>query len=110
MKEAKFWKPVGCGKFECFACARRCKIPEGSHGFCFVRQNRHGKLYLANYGVLEAMQVDPIEKKPFDHFMPGSYVFSIGTSSCNLGCLFCQNPDISKKKEIGGREVTPERL
>ncbi len=109
IKEARFWKPAGGNKVECIACARLCKIPEGSHGFCFIRQNRHGKLYLANYGLLDAMQVDPIEKKPFNHFMPGSYVFGIGTSSCNLDCAFCQNPDMSKKREINGKYVSPKR-
>jgi pyruvate formate lyase activating enzyme len=110
MKEARFWRPAGGSKVECIACARMCKIPEGSHGFCFIRQNVHGKLCLANYGLLEAMQVDPIEKKPFNHFMPGSYVFGIGTSSCNLGCLFCQNPDMSKEREIKGKEVLPGKV
>ena len=59
-----------------------------------------GKLKLVNYGRLNAMQIDPIEKKPFNHFMPGSYVFGIGTSSCNWGCLFCQNHNISKDREM----------
>lgn len=97
-------------KVECFACARLCKIPEGSHGFCFVRQNVKGKLYLMNYGTIAAMQLDPIEKKPFNHFMPGSYAFGIGTSSCNWGCAFCQNHNISKEREIEGLETEPERV
>ncbi len=95
---------------ECYACARRCKIPEGSHGFCFVRQNIGGKLMLVNYGVIDAMQVDPIEKKPFNHFMPGTYVFGIGTSSCNFGCEFCQNHNISKERQIEGIELKPEKV
>ena len=86
------------------------EYPKGSKGFCFVRQNHHGKLYLANYGLLEAMQIDPIEKKPFNHFMPGSYVFGVGTSSCNWGCLFCQNHNISKDREIKGVEVSPKEV
>ncbi len=101
---------LGGKKIECIACARRCKIPEGGHGFCFVRQNVNGKLKLATYGKVNAMQIDPIEKKPFNHFLPGSYVFGIGTSSCNWGCLFCQNHNISKEKEITGRDMTPEEL
>jgi pyruvate formate lyase activating enzyme len=109
-KEAILWRPLGDKKVECVACARRCQIPEGSHGFCFVRQNQGGKLYLANYGSLVAMQIDPIEKKPFNHFAPGSYVFGIGTASCNLGCLFCQNPEMSKEREAEGRQVSPERV
>ena len=105
-KEAILWEPLEGDKVECFACARRCRIPEGSHGFCFVRQNIDGKLYLANYGVIDAMQVDPIEKKPFNHFHPGSTVLGIGTSSCNFGCQFCQNHNISKDNEITGVTVT----
>ena len=109
-KEAILWHPLGNNKVVCVACARRCQVPEGSRGFCFVRQNRDGKLYLANYGKLEAMQIDPIEKKPFNHYMPGSYVFGVGTSSCNWGCIFCQNHNISKEREIKGTDVTPDEL
>ncbi len=109
-KEAILWKPMPNGKVECIACGRRCKIPDGGRGFCFVRMNKGGKLYLENYGVLEAMQIDPIEKKPFNHFYPGSYVLGVGTSSCNFGCLFCQNHNISKEREISGADVSPEEL
>ncbi len=109
-KEAILWKPMPNGKVECIACERRCKIPDGGRGFCFVRMNKEGKLYLENYGVLEAMQIDPIEKKPFNHFYPGSYVLGVGTSSCNFGCLFCQNHNISKEREISGADVSPEEL
>jgi len=108
--ETILWNCLGDGKVLCFACARRCQIPEGSHGFCIVRQNRGGKLHLANYGKLEAMQIDPIEKKPFNHFMPGSEVFSIGTTSCNLACLFCQNPEMSKGHEGRGAEISPKQI
>jgi pyruvate formate lyase activating enzyme len=110
IKEAILWNKLQGGKVECIACARRCKIPEGSHGYCFVRQNIKGKLYLINYGVLEAIQLDPIEKKPFNHFMPGSYVLGVGTSSCNWGCAFCQNHNISKEREVKGIENTPEAI
>ncbi len=106
-KLASLWVPLEGKKVECTACARRCRIPEGSKGFCYVRQNKNGRLYLANYGMLEAMQIDPIEKKPFNHFMPGSYVFGIGTSSCNWGCLFCQNHNISRDREMKGVNVSP---
>jgi len=105
---ARLWKKLDGGKVECTACARRCRIPDGSRGFCYVRQNVGGRLHLANYGRLEAMQVDPIEKKPFNQFMPGSYVFGIGTSSCNWGCMFCQNHNISKDREMKGVDVSPE--
>ena len=105
-----FGRKIGDGRIECRACARLCKIPEGSHGFCYVRQNRKGTLRLVNYGVISAMQIDPIEKKPFNHFMPGSYVFGIGTSSCNWGCQFCQNHFISKDREIEGSYISPEAM
>ncbi len=108
-KEAVLYRRLGGKRVECTACARLCKIPEGSHGFCFVRRNRGGRLYLANYGLAEAVQIDPIEKKPFNHFMPGTRVLGIGTSSCNFGCLFCQNHSISKERDIQGAELEPER-
>jgi pyruvate formate lyase activating enzyme len=110
IKDAILWNGLPNQKVECVACARRCKIPVGSHGFCFVRKNVEGKLKLINYGTVAAMQIDPIEKKPFNHFMPGSYVFGIGTSSCNWGCLFCQNHNISKDKEIDGVDMEPEKI
>jgi pyruvate formate lyase activating enzyme len=110
MKEAILWRQMENGKVMCIACARRCQIPKGSDGFCFVRHNEGGKLYTKSYGRLDAMQVDPIEKKPFNHFMSGSSVFSIGTSSCNLGCLFCQNPELSKEHRMGGTDISPDRI
>ena len=110
IKDAILGRDAGNGRVECYACARRCRIPAGSHGFCFVRQNVGGKLKLVNYGVVDAMQLDPIEKKPFSHFMPGSYVFGIGTSSCNWGCQFCQNHNISKERDIVGIEKSPEDI
>lgn len=84
-KEAILWTEKD-GRVVCFACNRRCSIPEGSHGFCYVRKNVGGKLYLSSYGKLAAMQVDPIEKKPFNHFHPGTRVFTVGTISCNWHC------------------------
>ncbi len=112
IKEAykTFYKILDNNKVECRACNRLCKIPQNGHGFCYVRENINGKLYLANYGLLEALQIDPIEKKPFNHFYPGSYVIGLGTSSCNFGCLFCQNHYISKDHEIKGFEFSPEDI
>jgi pyruvate formate lyase activating enzyme len=110
IKDAILYNKFADKKVECIACARRCKIPEGSKGFCFVRQNISGKLKLVTYGIASAVQLDPIEKKPFNHFHPGSYVFGIGTSSCNWGCSFCQNHNISKEKEIAGVELSPKRI
>ena len=104
-KEAILWKPSEGGRVTCYACNRRCSIPEGSHGFCYVRKNVGGKLYLSSYGRLAAMQIDPIEKKPFNHFYPGTHVFTVGTVSCNWHCLFCQNHAISKETEVYGEDV-----
>jgi len=108
--EARLWGKMQGKKVECTACARRCRIPEGGHGFCFVRKNVGGKLVLSAYGMINAMQIDPIEKKPFSHFMPGTYVLGIGTSSCNFGCAFCQNHNISKDHEITGIYMPPESI
>lgn len=94
-------------KVRCTACARYCTIPEGSHGFCFVRKNVGGKLELLSYGRAAAVQVDPIEKKPLSHFHPGSRVFSIGTVGCNWRCLYCQNAEISQEHEVQGRPLSP---
>lgn len=107
--EALFGKQVS-DRIECNACSRRCKLPEGGRGFCYVRQNVGGRLFLTNYGIISAMQIDPIEKKPFNHFMPGSYVLGLGTSSCNWGCQFCQNHNISKERDISGSFVSPKRV
>ncbi|MCL5419468.1 MAG: AmmeMemoRadiSam system radical SAM enzyme [Candidatus Marsarchaeota archaeon] len=110
LHDAILYNKLPGNKVECIACARRCRIPAGSHGFCFVRQNDNGRLKLATYGMVNAMQVDPIEKKPFNHFHPGTYVFGIGTSSCNWGCQFCQNHNISKEREITGEGMPPESV
>jgi pyruvate formate lyase activating enzyme len=109
-KEGILWEPRNNGRIVCNACYRRCIIPNGSHGFCYVRKNVGGKLYLSVYGRLAAMQVDPIEKKPFNHFYPGTYIFTVGTVSCNWHCVFCQNHSISKETEVYGEDVKPEQV
>jgi pyruvate formate lyase activating enzyme len=101
-------EPLPGGKVRCTACARYCVVPEGSHGFCFVRKNEGGRLVLLSYGRAAAVQVDPIEKKPLSHFHPGSRVLSIGTVGCNWRCLYCQNAEISQEHEIQGRWFPPE--
>src|SRR2546429_5688996 len=76
-----------------------CALPiSGQAGFCFIRINQSGKLYSLGYGAPAALQVDPIEKKPLNHFLPDTRVFSMGTAGCNMGCFFCQNWDISKSR------------
>ena len=104
---AVLFEPLEGGKVRCTACARYCVVPEGSHGFCFVRKNVHGELVLLSYGKASAVQVDPIEKKPLSHFHPGTRVFSIGTVGCNWRCLYCQNAEISQEREVVGRALAP---
>ena len=104
---ATLFEPVGGGKVRCTACARYCVIPDGSHGFCFVRKNEGGRLVLLSYGIASAVQVDPVEKKPLSHFRPGTRVYSIGTVGCNWRCQYCQNADISQEREIVGRDLPP---
>ena len=88
------------GRLECEACPRRCKLRDGQRGFCFVREARDGRVVLTAYGRSSGFCIDPIEKKPLNHFYPGSSVLSFGTAGCNLGCRFCQNWDISKAREV----------
>jgi pyruvate formate lyase activating enzyme len=86
------------GRLHCYLCPRHCHIGEGQTGFCFIRKNEAGRLVQLGYGRPAALQIDPIEKKPLNHFYPGTRVFSMGTAGCNMGCFFCQNWDISKAK------------
>lgn len=88
------------GKVVCTLCPRECHIKEGQRGFCFVRANVDGQLVLTTYGRSSGFCIDPIEKKPLSHFLPGTPVMSLGTAGCNLGCKFCQNWDISKSREM----------
>ena len=112
MHEAQFYKPLEDKKVQCELCPRNCTIPEGQKGFCRARKNIKGKLYTLTFGKPCSIAVDPIEKKPFYHFHPGSRVFSIATYGCNLACDHCQNWQISQadpEKEIV-EDVPPERL
>ncbi len=95
-----WWHPIDGGKIQCDLCPRDCTLAEGQRGLCFVRQNEGGKMVLTTYGKSSGFCVDPIEKKPLYHFMPGSSVLSFGTAGCNLACKFCQNWDISKSREM----------
>ena len=99
--------PLPDRKVRCTACARYCTIPDGSHGFCYVRENVGGTLSLRTYGRAAAVQVDPVEKKPLSHFRPGSRVLSIGTVGCNWRCQYCQNAEISQEHEALGRPFSP---
>lgn len=96
----RWWTEETDGRILCRLCPRACRLKEGDRGFCFVRVNRGGKMVLDTYGRSTGFCIDPIEKKPLNHFLPGSPVLSFGTAGCNLGCKFCQNWDISKSREV----------
>ena len=96
----EWWHALEDGRIQCDLCPRACKLREGQRGFCFVRQARDGGVALTSYGRASGFCVDPIEKKPLNHFYPGTSVLSFGTAGCNLGCRFCQNWDISKAREM----------
>lgn len=87
-------------RIDCLLCPRKCRLKPGDKGFCFVRENRDGEIALTTYGKSTGFCIDPIEKKPLNHFFPGTPVLSFGTAGCNLGCKFCQNWDISKSREV----------
>lgn len=114
MKEAMLYKPLDENRVHCFLCSQHCHIEPGAVGKCGVRENRDGKLWSLVYGALVAQNVDPIEKKPLFHFLPGTTSFSIATAGCNFRCLFCQNADISQYPrehgKIFGREIPPDEI
>lgn len=111
MHEAMFYKKLKGKVVKCNLCFRRCQIPEDSIGFCRVRQNQKGKLYSLVYGKIASMNIDPIQKKPFFHFAPGSQTLSICTVGCPFNCKFCCNYELSQEwKEIYGEEHTPESI
>jgi pyruvate formate lyase activating enzyme len=114
MKEAKLYKKLDNQKVRCDTCAHHCIIAPGKRGVCGVRENRGGKLVTLVYGKAIALHVDPIEKKPLFHFLPGVPAMSVATVGCNMHCLNCQNADISQmpkdQNQIRGEEVSPEDL
>ena len=95
-----FWHTLEDGRVVCDACPRHCTLAEGQRGLCFVRMNQGGEVVLTTWGRSSGFCVDPIEKKPLNHFYPGSAVLSFGTAGCNLTCRFCQNWDISKSRHM----------
>ncbi len=96
MKEAKLYKKLNGNAVQCLACNHKCVIPEGKTGICGARKNIKGKLYSLVHSRAAALHIDPIEKKPLFHFLPGSLALSFGTLGCNFACRFCQNDDISQ--------------
>jgi len=109
---AKWWRKEDDGRILCTLCPRYCRLREGQAGFCYVRQNQAGQLVSLAYGRPSGFAVDPIEKKPLFHFLPGTGVLSFGTAGCNLGCKFCQNWDLSKARidERAAYDVGPEEV
>ncbi|MEW5943773.1 MAG: AmmeMemoRadiSam system radical SAM enzyme [Pseudomonadota bacterium] len=97
---AKYWHLIEDGRIQCDLCPRDCKLHEGQRGACFVRQRVGDQMVLTTYGRSSGFCIDPIEKKPLNHFYPGTSVLSFGTAGCNLACKFCQNWDISKSKDM----------
>ena len=97
---ARYWHALADGRIQCDLCPRDCRLHEGQRGACFVRQMEGGRMVLTTYGRSSGFCIDPIEKKPLNHFYPGSSVFSFGTAGCNLACKFCQNWDISKSRDM----------
>jgi len=96
----RYWHQLEEGRIQCDLCPRACQIKEGQQGLCFVRANQNQKIVLTTYGRSSGFCVDPIEKKPLNHFLPGTPILSFGTAGCNLACQFCQNWDISKSREM----------
>ncbi|MGC9031226.1 MAG: AmmeMemoRadiSam system radical SAM enzyme [Minisyncoccia bacterium] len=114
MKEAYLYKKLPHKKVQCQTCAHYCILGLRERGKCGVRENINGKLYALNYGKIIALNIDPIEKKPLFHFLPGTYSLSLATVGCNFSCLNCQNWDISQgyknSKEIPGEDILPEDI
>ncbi len=108
----KYWHKLEDSRIQCDICPRACKLREGQRGLCFVRACEGGQIVLTTYGRSSGFCIDPIEKKPLNHFLPGTPVLSFGTAGCNLACKFCQNWDISKSREIDtlADAASPEAL
>ncbi|HEX5132330.1 MAG TPA: AmmeMemoRadiSam system radical SAM enzyme [Candidatus Krumholzibacteria bacterium] len=96
----RYWHLLDDGRVQCDLCPRFCRLREGQRGMCFVRAREGDAVVLTTYGRSSGFCIDPIEKKPLNHFLPGTSVLSFGTAGCNLACSFCQNWDISKSREI----------
>jgi len=110
LREARFWSPRQDGRIDCLLCPHACAIAPGHTGVCRVRLNENGRLWAITYGRPVAVHVDPIEKKPLYHFMPGSRILSLGMAGCNLSCAFCQNYDISQARpdDLPSTHLPPE--
>ncbi len=109
---ARYWHRLEDGRIQCDLCPRFCRLRDGQRGMCFVRSREGGRLMLNTYGRSSGFCVDPIEKKPLNHFLPGTPVLSFGTAGCNLACKFCQNWDISKSRRMDTlmQEASPQAI
>ncbi|EPC01537.1 hypothetical protein L861_16835 [Litchfieldella anticariensis FP35 = DSM 16096] len=107
-----YWHALDDGRIQCDVCPRACKLREGQRGLCFVRARQGDQVVLTSYGRSSGFCIDPIEKKPLNHFLPGTSVLSFGTAGCNLACKFCQNWDMSKSREMDtlADAASPETL
>ena len=99
-RAGRYWHALPDGRIQCDLCPRYCRLNEGQRGLCFVRGRAHDEIVLTTYGRSSGFCIDPIEKKPLNHFLPGTPVLSFGTAGCNLTCKFCQNWDISKARAL----------
>ncbi len=108
----EFWHKLDDGRIQCDICPRACKLHNGQRGACFIRGCEQEQVLLYSYGKSSGFAVDPIEKKPLNHYLPGSKILSFGTAGCNLACRFCQNWDMSKSREMDtlGSKATPEQI
>lgn len=108
----RYWHTLEDGRVQCDVCPRACKLREGQRGLCFVRARQNDEVVLTTWGRSSGFCIDPIEKKPLNHFLPGTPVLSFGTAGCNLACKFCQNWDMSKSREMDtlADSATPEML
>ena len=106
---ARWWETAPDGRVHCFLCPRHCRLRAGQAGFCSIRANQGGQLVSLGYGAPAAVQVDPIEKKPLFHFLPGTNVLSLGTTGCDLACCFCQNSDLShsRREPVSVKRLAP---
>ncbi|MBL8491187.1 MAG: AmmeMemoRadiSam system radical SAM enzyme [Rhodocyclaceae bacterium] len=111
-RPARWWHKLEDGRIQCDLCPRDCRLHEGQRAACFVRAMKDGEMILTTYGRSSGFCIDPVEKKPLNHFFPGSSILSFGTAGCNLACKFCQNWDISKSREMDTLmdDATPEAI
>ena len=110
--EGRYWHVIEDGRIQCDLCPRFCRLRDEQRGLCFVRKRSGDSIVLTSYGKSSGFVIDPIEKKPLNHFFPGSSVLSFGTAGCNLSCDFCQNWEISKSKEMDSlaSQASPDAL